>query len=74
MCWIRPDSEQKLHVGTVCTAKRTAPPVVSVHVGLGSLALMPIVPVSGFEVKVKQVLLQPVSQTANSNAAQNGTW
>jgi len=41
---------------------------------LGSLALMPIVPVSGFEVKVKQVLLQPVSQTANSNAAQNGTW
>src|SRR6266849_6950977 len=71
MCWIRPDSEQELHIGIVCTAKRTAPLVVSVHVGLGSLALMPIVPVGGLEVKVKHVLLQPVSQTANNNAAGN---
>jgi hypothetical protein len=28
-----------------------------------------IVPVGGFELKVKQVLLQPVSQAANSSAA-----
>jgi len=40
----------------------------SVQLGLGSLALLPIVPVGGFEVKVKQVLLHPVSQIANSNA------
>src|SRR6266849_7262840 len=74
MCWIRPDSEQELHIGTVCTVKRTAPLVVSVHVGLGSLALMPIVPVGGLEVKVKHVLLQPVSQTANSSAARNARF
>jgi len=49
---------------------RTAPfTVASLQVGLRSLAFTMIVPVGGFELKVKQVLLQPVSQTAISSAA-----
>lgn len=40
---------------------------VSEQAGWGSPALMPIVPVGGFEVKVKHVLLQPATQTANSS-------
>jgi len=35
---------------------------------------MLIVPVGGFEVNVKQVPLQPASQTANSSAARNAAW
>jgi hypothetical protein len=59
-------------MGTVCTTKRTAPfAFVSVQAGLGSPALMSIVPVGGFEVKVKQVLLQPASGVANSGDAQS---
>jgi hypothetical protein len=42
-----------------------------VQVGLGPPALISTVPVGGFELNVKQVLLQPTIQTANSSAAQN---
>ncbi len=66
MCAIRLDAEQELHVDTVCVSTRTVPfAVVSIQVGLGSPALMLIVPVGGFDVKMKHVLLQPVSEIPN---------
>src|SRR5882672_3027736 len=72
MCAIRLDAEQELHVDTVCVSTRTAPSaVVSIQVGLGSPALMLIVPVGGFEVKMKHVLLQPVSEIPNKDNASN---
>jgi hypothetical protein len=39
---------------------------VSVQAGFGSPALTLIVPVGGFEVNVKQVLLQPASDVPNN--------
>ena len=75
MCWIRLNPKQEVHSGSACASTRTAPfAFVSVQVGLGSPALMLIVPVCGFEVNVKHVLLQPVSQTANNSAAGNGRF
>ena len=71
-CRIRADSEQELHIGIVCITRRTAPFArVSVQAGFGSPALTLMVPVGGFEVKVKQVSLQPASDVPNSVDAQN---
>ena len=70
MCAMRLDVEQELHVDTVCIRMRTAPfAVVSMQAGLGSPALMLMVPVGGFEVKMKHVLLQPVSEIPNTDTA-----
>ena len=70
MCAMRLDVEQELHVDTVCVRTRTVPfTVVSLQGGLGSPALMLMVPVGGFEVKTKHVLLQAVSEIPNKNAA-----
>jgi hypothetical protein len=70
MCVMRLDVEQELHVDTVCVRTRTAPfAVVSVQAGLASPALMLMVPVGGFEVKRKHVLLQPVSEIPNKGTA-----
>jgi hypothetical protein len=75
MCWIRLDPEQEVHSGSIFASTLTATlAFVSVQVGLGSLALMLIVPVGGFEVKVKHVLLQAVSHRANSSVGQNGRF
>lgn len=73
-CRIREDSGQALHIGIVCTAKRMAPVAfVSVQAGWGSPALMPIVPVGGFEVKLKHVL-QPVDPAARSSTTYEGRY
>jgi len=70
MCAMRLDVEQELHVDTVCVRTRTAPfAVVSMQAGLGAPALMLMVPVGGFEVKMKHVLLQPVSEIPNKGTA-----
>ena len=70
MCAMRLDVEQELHVDTVCVSTRTVPfAVVSMQAGLASPALMLMLPVGGFEVKLKHVLLQPVSEIPNTNTA-----
>jgi hypothetical protein len=75
---IRLDAEQELQADAVCVRTRTAPfAVVSMQVGLGSPALMLMVPAGGFEVKMKHVLLQPMSKIPNKgNASRRSfqTW
>src|ERR1700693_3254721 len=75
MCAIRLDAEPELHVDAVCVRTRTAPfAVVSIQVGWGSPALMLMVPVGGFEVKMKHVLLQPTSKIPNEGNASRRTF
>src|SRR6266849_8529298 len=75
MCVIRLGAEQELHVDTVCVSTRTVPfAAVSMQVGWGSPALMLTVPVGGFDVKLKHVLLQPVSEIPNKGSASRSNF
>src|SRR5712692_490492 len=62
--------EPVLDMGEEPRCRRTAPlALLSVHVGFASLTLMTSVPVGGFELKLTQVLLQPVAVSQKSSAA-----
>jgi len=75
MCLIREDSGQEVQRGTDCITKRTvAFAVVSLQARFASPAPKTIVPEDGLEMKMKQLLLQPLGQTAKSRRMGNRTF
>jgi hypothetical protein len=62
--------DEKLAAEISCVTTRTVPfAFANRQVGAGSLTVIPIVPVGGFEVNEKQVSLQPTSEIANGAEA-----